>query len=77
MLNSEITVYTLPSCQPCRAVKRFLTQKSVRFREVDVSQSEEAMSHVRQLGYNQTPVVEAGSEHWYGFDPSRMEALVS
>ncbi len=72
-----VTVYTLPSCVQCDSTKRVLTKTSVEYRVVDLSQDDEAMEYVRGLGYAAAPVVVAGDDHWSGFRPDKLSALVS
>lgn len=36
---TTITVYTQPSCQPCKATKRWLDKRGITFTEVDVTTS--------------------------------------
>ena len=67
-----ITVYSKPNCQPCTAVKRWLTNAGVEFQELD------AMEHVELLGsmgYRGAPVVVAGDMHFQGFDPNMLAKL--
>jgi len=69
----QITVFTKPGCQPCKAVKRWLDQKGVAFDAVDVAESPEGLEQVRALGYDGVPVTlvrdEAGAmvDHWHGY----------
>lgn len=72
-----VTVYTLPSCVQCESTKKYLTNKDVPFETVDLSQDEAAMERVRGLGYQAAPVVIAGDEHWSGFRPDKLNALIS
>lgn len=72
-----VTVYTQPGCQPCRAVYRKLTELGVEFDIRDVSTNEDDLKKVRELGYQQVPVVVASDgSHWYGYVPDKLESLV-
>ena len=44
---------------------------------MDLSVDAEAMEQVRSLGYAQAPVVMAGGEHWSGFRPDKIKAVVA
>ncbi|WFN93869.1 glutaredoxin family protein [Gordonia sihwensis] len=70
-----ITVYTQPGCGPCRATQRALDKAGLQYDVVDISQDDEARDHVRVLGYQQAPVIEAGDEHWSGFRPERIKLV--
>lgn len=43
---------------------------------VDISQDDDARDYVMALSYQQAPVVVAGTEHWSGFRPERIKALM-
>lgn len=70
-----VTVYTLPACVQCDSTKRVLTRNNVEYQEVDLSQDSDALSMVRELGYNAAPVVMAGDDHWSGFRPDKLATL--
>lgn len=64
-----ITVYTTPGCTQCRMTKRFLDQRGVTYRAVDLTESPGDLEAVLALGYKTAPVICAGDEHWHGFRP--------
>lgn len=72
-----VTLYTLPSCVQCAATYRKMSDRGVEFQVVDLSVNDEALQFVRELGYQQVPVVVAGDRHWSGFVPSEIDALVA
>ncbi|WP_124054524.1 glutaredoxin-like protein NrdH [Arcanobacterium ihumii] len=72
----SITVYTKPSCVQCNATKRALDKSGLDYAEVDLTQDEEALATVKALGYQQAPVVFADGDHWAGFRPDKIKALV-
>lgn len=73
-----VTVFTTPSCQPCRLLKKRLNDLGVEFVERDVTTDPEALELAKNLGYNSSPVVllENG-DHWQGLDPDRLKALAA
>ena len=70
-----ITVYTRPSCGPCRATRSALARQGTPYETVDISTDADARDFVMSLGYLQTPVVVTGAEHWSGFRLDRIKAL--
>ncbi len=72
-----ITVYTKPACVQCNATYKALDKVGVEYAIVDISEDSEARDYVMALGYLQAPVVVAGDEHWSGFRPDRIKALVA
>ncbi|AMB98537.1 NrdH-redoxin [Aerococcus urinaehominis] len=71
-----VTVYSKPNCMQCNFTKKYLEDKEVTFQVLDVTESEEALDHVKALGFSSLPVVEAeGIEPFSGFRPDRLESL--
>lgn len=70
-----VTVYTKPSCGPCRMTIRRLDALGIDYTVVDISVDDAARDYVMALGYQQAPVVVAGEQHWSGFRPERIKAL--
>jgi glutaredoxin-like protein NrdH len=75
MLSSKVTVYTTPSCQQCEMTKRVLTKHGVEHDVVDLSQDEDALNYVRELGHSSAPIVVAGDDHWSGFRLTKLNEL--
>lgn len=72
-----ITVYSKPNCVQCSATYRALDKAGLSYETVDISVDAEALEQVRSLGYAQAPVVMAGGEHWSGFRPDKIKAVVA
>lgn len=81
MHNLAVTVYTMPSCQPCRMTKKKLDAAGTIYTEVDVTKDPAALAFVKGLGYTGAPVVyvstEAGDEHWYGLNVAQIETHIT
>jgi glutaredoxin-like protein NrdH len=73
----SVTVYSKPSCVQCTATYRALEQSGVPFQVVDLSLDQSAYDTILGMGYRQVPVVIAGDEHWAGFRPDKINALVA
>lgn len=82
----DITVYSKPRCPQCDATARLLNKMGAPYTKVDVTEDGVAYGFVKNLGYQQVPVVvvrdrhantgddEPGDnivEHWSGFRPDR------
>lgn len=70
-----ITVYSKPACVQCTATTRALEAKGIAFDVVDLTEDDDAMERVTDLGYRQAPVVIAGEAHWSGFRPDLIGTL--
>jgi len=70
----QVTVYSTPTCPWCHAVKRYLRQRGVPFRDVDVSRDRrEAERMVHKSGQTGVPVVEINGQIIVGFDRARID----
>ncbi|MBP6122884.1 MULTISPECIES: glutaredoxin-like protein NrdH [Providencia] len=74
---SEITIYSKPNCVQCNATYQALDRKSISYQVIDLTQDSQALELIKQLGYQQVPVVIAGEQHWSGFRPDMISRLVS
>ena len=74
---SLVTVYTTPNCGGCGLTKMVLDKEGIDYEVVDLSEDEQALATVKDLGYSQAPVVVAGEDHWSGFQPDLIKALAA
>ncbi|MEY4476365.1 MAG: glutaredoxin-like NrdH family protein [Pseudomonadota bacterium] len=72
----SIIIYSKPDCVQCNATYRALDKQGITYQIIDLTQDAQALSHVKSLGYQQVPVIIAGNEHWSGFRPDKINALV-
>ncbi len=72
-----ITVYSKPNCVQCDATYRNMNKFGIEYDVVDISVDEEALRKVKELGYQQAPVVFANDDHWSGFRPDKIKALAN
>lgn len=71
----KILVFTKPGCRQCKMTKRKLNELGKDFEEVNVMEDENALSHVKELGYQALPVIEFGETVFQGFRPDQLEKL--
>ncbi len=71
----SITVYSKPACVQCTATTRALEARGLDYQVIDLTEDDDAMTQVSELGYRQIPVVIAGEEHWAGFRPDLIGRL--
>ena len=53
----------------CNFSKKYLEDKGVKFKEIDVFKDAEALAMLRDEGYSQMPVVDVNGEFHTGFRP--------
>ena len=64
-----ITIYSKPNCMQCEFSKKYLNDKGIEFKEINVFQDNEALTMLRDAGYSQMPVVDVNGEFHTGFRP--------
>ncbi|MCK4723109.1 MAG: NrdH-redoxin [Dehalococcoidia bacterium] len=73
----RVIVFTAPTCGFCRTVKAYLRQRSIRFKEVDVSRDAAAARDiVRRTGRQGVPVIHNGNKFVVGFDRPKIDKLL-
>jgi len=60
----------------CERVKEFLSQSGVEFTDRDITEDEEALAELGELGYMTTPVTVIDGEVVIGFDLAKLEPLL-
>ncbi|MFW5393074.1 glutaredoxin-like protein NrdH [Yersinia sp. 2544 StPb PI] len=72
----SIIIYSKPDCVQCNATYRAFDKQGISYQKIDLTADLQALNHVKSLGYQQVPVIIAGNEHWSGFRPDKINALV-
>jgi glutaredoxin-like YruB-family protein len=73
----RVVVYSTPTCPYCRSAKRYLQQKGIRFRDVDVSRDAAAAREmVRRSGQQGVPVLDIDGKIVVGFNRPKIDQLL-
>lgn len=48
-MSKIVTVYTRPTCAPCKALKTYLKKNEVSFKEIDIDERPEAQEKLIEL----------------------------
>ena len=72
----RILIFTSPGCSWCGAVKRYLREHRVRFREVDVAKDPDAARDLARRGHRGIPVVLINNRPVVGFDKEKINRLL-
>lgn len=75
----KVIIFTTPTCQFCNAAKRYLREKKVNFKEVDVSQDSVALRDMmRRTGGNTgVPVILINNRPIIGFDRAQIDKMLN
>ncbi|AEW05077.1 glutaredoxin [Sulfobacillus acidophilus DSM 10332] len=69
-----VIVYTTPTCPHCKSAKRYLSERKVPFREVDVTRSEEGLKSLkRKSGQTGVPVIDVNGQIIVGFNRPKLD----
>lgn len=75
--QKRVIVFSTPTCTYCNQAKRYLREKGVRFRDVDVSKDPvAARDMVKRSGQQGVPVIEIGSKVIVGFNRAEVDRLL-
>ena len=73
----RVLVFTTPTCPWCVRVKKYLRERQVPFREIDVTRDASAARDlVRRTGQTGVPVVEIDGKPIVGFDKPKIDRLL-
>ncbi len=78
-MNSQprVIVFSTPNCPYCNMAKRYLRERGIRFRDVDVSRDPAAARDmVRRSGQQGVPVIDINGKIVVGFDRARINQLL-
>ena len=78
MSKPGIVVYSKPRCVKCDWTYKALDKHGIAYEVVNLAEDENALEYVKELGYEQAPVVAVDDEdHWSGFRPDQIERVAS
>lgn len=65
----KVTVYSTPTCPYCVMAKRYLSERGVKYEDVDVAADQaRALEMLTKTGQMGVPVLDIGGEVIVGFD---------
>jgi glutaredoxin-like YruB-family protein len=69
----KVCLYTTPVCPYCTALKNFLKEHNIEFKEVDVSEDEKTKEKIIQkTGQTGVPVIKIDDEFIAGFEKEKI-----
>ncbi|HVN53181.1 MAG TPA: glutaredoxin family protein [Anaerolineaceae bacterium] len=73
----DITVYRIPTSREGYDVKSYFDRKGVRYEDMDVQVSPQALEKMKQLsGQTTRPVIVINDRVFVGFDPEELDHFV-
>lgn len=78
MEQKRVIIFTTPTCTYCKQVKRYLIEKKVRFKEVDVSRNTKAAQDMmRKSGQQGVPQLWINNRPIVGFDRPKIDKMLN
>lgn len=71
-MSPDVILYSKNSCARCRIVKRYLTDRGIRFEERNLDLEPEYIPKVKNLGFASVPVVVSERLVFSGFDTEKL-----
>lgn len=71
------TVYSKPACVQCDMTKKMLDKNGIEYSVVDITQDLSAYDKIVGMGFMSVPVVISGDQSWAGFQPDKINALIT
>jgi glutaredoxin 3 len=72
-----VIVYSTPTCGFCTALKQYLKDRKIRFRDVDVSRDARSAAEMKhKSGQQGVPVIDIDGHIIVGFDKRRLNAAL-
>ena len=76
--KQRVIIFSTPTCTHCNHAKRYLRERGVRFRDVDVSKDPQAARDmVRRSGQQGVPVIDINGKIVVGFNRPEVDRLLS
>jgi glutaredoxin 3 len=73
-----VLLFSTSTCSWCRRAKRYLKERGVAFREINIERDADAARDiVRKTGQRGVPVIKIGSRWIVGFDKEQIEKALA
>ncbi len=71
-----MTIYTKNNCPQCKATKRWLNEHNIDYQEINTTNDQNAINHLKKIGVERLPFVITNTGNWSGFKPDLLAKLV-
>jgi len=75
-VQRRVIIFTSSTCPWCEKVKRYLREKRIRFREIDVTRDANAARDLARRGHRGVPVVFINNRPVVGFNKPEIDRLL-
>ena len=76
-MDTQVTIYTTPTCHFCHAAKDFFGENNVAFTDHDVAvDADKRQEMIEMTGQMGVPVIKIGDDVIVGFDEGKVKELL-
>ena len=76
--QARVTVYSTPTCTYCTQIKKYLDEKAIKYRDIDVSKDQKAAEQmVKKSGQQGVPQTDINGQVVIGFDRIKINKLLN
>lgn len=73
-MAKKITIYTTPICPKCHQAKQHLTEKKVKFNEIDLSENQDIAKKVfEKTKVKMAPIIEINEKFLIGYNKKKLD----
>lgn len=77
-MDTNVTIYSTPTCHFCHAAKAFFDENSVSYTDVNVAEdAEKRQEMIEMTGQMGVPVIRIGDNVVVGFDEGKLRELLA
>ena len=69
-------LYTKPNCVQCDMTKRYMNKNGIEYETIDITEDEESLKMILEMGFQSAPVVISEAGNWSGFQPDKINLLI-
>lgn len=70
-----VKVYSKNNCMQCKMTKRYLTEHSIPYEEINVDSDPAALEYLKGQGFQSVPVILGSQQAIIGFRPDQLKSL--
>ena len=72
-----VKIYALPTCPHCMALKKYLNDNKIEFKNIDVEADEDAAKEIiKKTGQSGFPVIDIDGKITIGFSKEELKSLL-
>jgi len=71
----KVLLYTTPGCMSCRSLAKAMDKRGIVFDTINLAQNPEMLEQLKELGYQEAPIVTTDGFSFSGYRPGKIEEL--